>query len=90
FGISLLPARQGNGYAREAAGAVLDELFARMGYRRVTASIDPRNRPSIALVESLGFRPEAHHVESLLMYGAWVDDLVFALLKREWINHTSA
>ncbi|HET7300453.1 MAG TPA: GNAT family protein [Oleiagrimonas sp.] len=89
FGISLLPARQGHGYAREAVGAVLDELFGRMGYRRVTASIDPRNRPSIVLVEALGFRREAHHVESLLMHGAWVDDLVFALLKREWMDHTS-
>jgi len=88
FGISLLPARQGNGYAREAVSAMLDELFGRMSYRRVTASVDPRNRPSITLVESLGFRREAHHVESLLMHGEWVDDRMFALLKREWIDRT--
>lgn len=86
LGISLAPARQGHGYAREAMGAVLDHVFGAPGYRRVVASIDPRNRPSMALVETLGFRREAHHVESLRIHDEWVDDLIYALLKREWIG----
>lgn len=89
LGISLVPARQGNGYAREAMGAVLDHMFDSLGYRRVVASLDPRNRPSVALIEALGFRREAHHVESLRVYGEWVDDLVYALLKREWVGLAS-
>jgi len=32
----------------------------------------------------LGMRQEAHHVESYLFRGEWVDDVVFALLAREW------
>lgn len=84
FGISLRPAMQGRGYAREAIAGVLDHAFGRWGYRRVIASVDPRNGASVALLRALGFRKEAHHVESYLMRGEWVDDVVFALLAREW------
>lgn len=83
-GISLAPAYQGRGFAAEALRAVLDEAFAARGIHRVTASIDPRNAPSLALFERLGFRREAHHRESLWLNGRWVDDVVVAILEREW------
>lgn len=84
FGISLAPAHQGRGYAREALTAVIDHAFGAWGYRRVVGSVDPRNTASMALCRALGMRQEAHHVESLLFRGDWVDDVVFALLAREW------
>ena len=84
FGISLAPDQQGKGLAREALAAVIDRAFTSWGYRRVIGSVDPRNRSSVALLRALGFRQEAHHVESLLFRGEWVDDLIFALLAREW------
>jgi RimJ/RimL family protein N-acetyltransferase len=34
------------------------------------------------LVERLGFRKEAHFKESLYMDKKWVDDIVYAMLKR--------
>lgn len=84
LGISLRPERQGRGYAREAMSAALDLAFGEWGYRRAVGSVDPRNVASIALLRSLGFRQEAHHVESYLFRGEWVDDVIFALLAREW------
>ncbi|WP_247741407.1 GNAT family protein [Luteibacter sp. SG786] len=84
FGVTLRPDRQGRGYAREAMAAMLGLAFGTWGYRRVVGSVDPRNVASIALLRSLGFRQEAHHVESYLMRGEWTDDMVFALLAREW------
>jgi len=84
FGLSLHPARQRKGFAREAVGALVDRAFREWGYRRVVASVDPRNAASIALCRTLGFRQEAHHVESCRLRGEWVDDAVFALLAREW------
>jgi RimJ/RimL family protein N-acetyltransferase len=84
FGVTLRPDRQGRGYAREAMAAMIDLAFGPWGYRRVVGSVDPRNVASVALLRSLGFRQEAHHVESYLMRGEWTDDLVFALLAREW------
>ncbi|MBE1162910.1 GNAT family N-acetyltransferase [Dyella acidiphila] len=84
FGVTLAPAFQGRGYAREAVGALLDFLFRTHGAHRVHASIDPRNLASAALLRSLGMRQEAHFRESLKMRGEWVDDVIFALLAREW------
>jgi RimJ/RimL family protein N-acetyltransferase len=86
FGVSLRPERQGQGYAREAMSAALDRAFGDWGYRRAVASVDPRNVASIALLRSLRFRQEAHHVESCFFRGEWVDDVIFALLAREWTN----
>jgi RimJ/RimL family protein N-acetyltransferase len=86
FGLSLRPERQGRGFAREAMAAVLDLAFGEWAYRRAVGSVDPRNIASIALLRSLGFRQEAHHVESYLFRGEWVDDVIFALLAREWLR----
>jgi len=86
FGLSLRPERQGRGFASEAMAAVLDLAFGEWAYRRAVGSVDPRNIASIALLRSLGFRQEAHHVESYFFRGEWVDDVIFALLAREWLR----
>jgi RimJ/RimL family protein N-acetyltransferase len=86
FGITIAPAHQGRGYAREAAQALLDVLFRTRGAHRVHASIDPRNVASAALLRSLGMRQEAHFRESLKLRGEWVDDVIFAVLAREWLG----
>jgi RimJ/RimL family protein N-acetyltransferase len=84
FGISLAPAHQGHGYAREALRALLHQGFDVLGWRRVHASVDPRNEACIGLLQALGMRQEAHFRESLWLHGEWVDDMVFAMLAREW------
>lgn len=84
FGLSLRPSSQGRGFARETMAAMLDLAFLTWGYRRAVGSVDPRNVASVALLRSLGFRQEAHHVESYFFRGEWVDDMIFALLAREW------
>ncbi len=84
FGITLAPAYQRRGYAFEALTALLRLAFDTLGKHRAFASIDPRNAPSIALFERAGFRNEAHHVESLWLMGEWVDDVIVAMLAREW------
>jgi RimJ/RimL family protein N-acetyltransferase len=83
-GITLASDHQGQGYATEALSAVLDYLFLSLGKHRVFASVDPRNRASIALLERVGMRKEAHLRESVWCQGEWADDLVFAVLEREW------
>ena len=85
FGISLAPAAQGRGYAGEALRALFDHVLGQLGRHRVHASVDPRNLACLALLRSLGMRQEAHHRESLWLHGEWVDDVVFALLAREWL-----
>lgn len=84
FGISLAPAQQRQGYAREAVSALFGHGFGVLGWRRIQASVDPRNSACIALLRALGMRQEAHLRECLWLHGEWVDDMVFALLAREW------
>lgn len=84
MGVSIAPGHQGKGYATEAQRAVLDLLFNSMDKHRVFASADPRNTASVALMKRLGMRQEAHHLESYWMDGAWSDDVIFAILEREW------
>jgi RimJ/RimL family protein N-acetyltransferase len=84
FGLSLKPAAQHRGHAREVMTAAIDRAFSDWGYRRLVASVDPRNTASVSLCRALGMRQEAHHVESYKFHGEWVDDLIFALLVREW------
>lgn len=85
-GFTLDLKEQGKGYATEAMTGAISYLFNDLGKRRIIASIDPRNVKSIALVSRLGFRQEAHFKESMLIKGEWVDDLIFALLRSEWLK----
>lgn len=84
FGITIAPAFQSQGFAGEALRAVFEQLLGQLGRHRIHASVDPRNLASMAMLRSLGMRQEAHHRESLWLHGEWVDDVVFAMLGREW------
>lgn len=84
IGCTLNKDYQRKGYATESLKTIIDYLIHTLHKHRVIASIDPRNSNSIRLVKRLGFRKEAHFVESLFLNGKWQDDLVFALLAREW------
>lgn len=83
-GVTLADWAQGRGYAQEALGAALQVLFDDWGKHRVFASVDPRNVPSVRLLERLGMRREAHFRESLRDKGEWCDDFVYAILVDEW------
>jgi aminoglycoside 6'-N-acetyltransferase len=84
LGFTLAPAAQGHGYGAEAVRAMLGHLFTERDKHRVIASTDPRNARSIALLRRVGFRLEAHHRDSMWFKGGWADDMIFALLRREW------
>ena len=58
IGFAFLPEFWGQGYAFEAAAAVLDLAHTRLGLRRVLATVRPGNQSSIKLLEKLGLRYE--------------------------------
>jgi RimJ/RimL family protein N-acetyltransferase len=84
LGISLAHPHQGRGLAAETLEAVLGCLFESLHKHRAFASVDPRNHACMKLLERVGMRKEAHFRESLWLGGEWVDDVVFAMLAREW------
>jgi RimJ/RimL family protein N-acetyltransferase len=83
-GIALARPFQRRGLASEALAALLGFLFSQPDTHRTYCSVDPRNQPCVRLLEKVGFRREAHMVESLWINGEWVDDVIFAILQREW------
>ncbi len=84
------PTARGHGYATEASAAMLRLAFDGLGLHRVMARIDARNLPSARLAERLGMRQEAHLVENELFKGQWSDELVYAMLDREWPSSRAA
>jgi RimJ/RimL family protein N-acetyltransferase len=84
IGFSFDPAFQKKGYAKEAVTALLEYAFNTLKLHRVHATTDPRNTASRRLLEQLGFRQEGHLLENFWFKGAWVDDLLYGLLAREW------
>lgn len=84
LGYVFAPEYAGQGYATEAAAAVLALAFDGLGLHRVIARLDARNTSSARLATRLGLRQEAHLVQNERFKGEWSDELVFALLAQEW------
>lgn len=78
------PAHAGKGYASEAAAAVLGYAFGELKLHRVYGECDPRNASSARVMEKLGMRREAAHVDDIWIKGEWCGTWVFAMLGREW------
>jgi len=56
IGFALLPGFWGQGYAHEAAAAVMEHGKSTLGLKRIVAITNPDNRSSIRLLEKLGLR----------------------------------
>jgi RimJ/RimL family protein N-acetyltransferase len=83
LGFSFDPRHQGNGYATEAARALVDWAFAN-GFHRVYGRLEPRNTASARVLEKLGMRKEGVLVENEWIKGEWQSEAVYAILDREW------
>jgi RimJ/RimL family protein N-acetyltransferase len=84
IGFVVSPAYQGNGYATEAAAALLGLAFDRLGLHRVIGRCDARNTGSARVMERLGMRREAHFVQNEKFKGEWGDELIYAMLASEY------
>ena len=72
------------GYASEAARAILGVGFETLGLRRIWATADVRNEGSWRMLANLGMRREAHFVRDLFVKGHWRDTYLYAILADEW------
>jgi [ribosomal protein S5]-alanine N-acetyltransferase len=57
LGFAFLPRHRGQGYAREAAAAVLEHAFGTLGVDRILAIVSFGNTRSEIVLGKLGFRP---------------------------------
>ena len=72
------------GYISEVTPCLLDYLFEDMDIHRVVADCDADNVASYRTLEKLGFRREAHFIESYLVDGVYTSEYHYGLLQREW------
>ena len=75
----------GHGYAAESCRTLIQQAFSN-GIHRIYAECDPRNKNSWKLLETLGFRREAHLRQNVYFWkdenekAIWKDTYVYAKL----------
>ena len=84
MGYCLDDAAWGQGYATEAAHALLHWAFTTLDLNRVQAETDTRNTASARVLEKLGFVREGTLREDCIVNGEVSDSWVYGLIRREW------
>jgi RimJ/RimL family protein N-acetyltransferase len=74
----------GQGFATEAAGAMLQWAFDTLDLNRVQAETDTRNPASGRVLEKLRFVREGTLRENCIVDGDVSDSWVYGLLRRDW------
>ena len=79
----------GQGFATEAATALLQWAFNTLDLNRVQSEVDTRNVASGRVLEKLGFLHEGTLRENCIVEGEVSDSWVYGLLRREWEQRPS-
>ncbi|MCM3039361.1 GNAT family N-acetyltransferase [Paenibacillus motobuensis] len=74
----------GQGYATEAAGAMLRFGFHQLGLHRIYATCRPDNLGSAKVMQKNGMKYEGHLREHLWHKGKWHDSFQYSLLESEF------
>lgn len=74
----------GQGYATEAARAVLKFGFGDLGLHRIFGTCDPRNTASARVLQKVGMTYEGRLRETILIRDGWRDSEVYSILEQEW------
>ena len=74
----------GQGFATEAAAAMLSAGFDQLGLHRIFATCNPLNEASIHVLTKLGMRYEGCMVGQKWCRDAWRDVAMYAILEDEW------
>jgi len=74
----------GQGFASEAARALAQVGFERLGLHRLWATCDVRNAGSAAVLEKIGMRREGMLRQHLWVRDGWRDSYLYAVLAYEW------
>ena len=84
LGYCLAEAAGGQGFATEAASAVLQWAFNTLPLNRVQSEADTRNAASDRVLTKLGFSREGTLRENCIVDGEISDSWIYGLLRREW------
>ena len=90
IGYVFAPEAAGRGYATEAAGALLALGFEGLALHRITARLDARHDASCRVLERIGMRREALHLQDMWFKNEWSDTAIYAMLEYEWRESVEA
>ncbi|NNM46051.1 GNAT family N-acetyltransferase [Knoellia koreensis] len=79
----------GQGYATEAAVALMKVAFDELGLHRVWAQLDGRNDASARLCERIGMQREALFVQGSWFKDEWTDLAIYAIRADQWRTNGS-
>ncbi|MDZ8225034.1 GNAT family N-acetyltransferase [Nostoc sp. ChiVER01] len=74
----------GQGYATEAAQAILKFGFEKLRMHRIWSCCVAQNVASVKVLEKIGMRREGHLRKKELIKGKWYDNFIYAILDHEW------
>lgn len=89
IGYELDPDHWGQGYATEAAHAIVAFGFSELKLHRVWSWCIAENRGSSRVMEKLGMQREGHLRENEWIKGRWWDTLIYGILEHEWDAQTA-
>ncbi|GLC87245.1 GNAT family N-acetyltransferase [Lysinibacillus piscis] len=78
------PDYYGNGYASEAAEAMLAYGFEALKLHRIIATCQPENIASYRIMEKIGMRREGYFKKCIPSADGWWDEYYYAILSEEW------
>ena len=84
IGYELAPEHWGQGYATEAALAMVDYGFRELQLHRISSWCIANNAASARVLEKVGMKPEGRLRENEYFKGRWWDTLLYGLLRSEW------
>ena len=88
MGYEIAPHYWGNGYATEAARAIVELGFGPLDLHRIAAWCIAENTASSHVLEKLGMRLEGRLREQEWLKQRWWDTLLYAILEREYARHS--
>lgn len=74
----------GKGYTTEACTLLIQYLFEKMNFHRITLNAATTNRASQRVAKKLGFRREGLLRENQLLGNRWIDYYTYGLLQQEY------
>jgi len=89
IGYEIASSHWGQGYATEAAHAILKFGFEELGIHRIWAYCIAENLASARVLEKIGMSCEGHLREKELIKGRWYDHFLYAILDHEWKKKVS-
>lgn len=85
IGYFIKPKYWGQGFGTEMGNALIDYLFTNFNIHKVIASCNTKNNKSERIMEKLGMNKEGMLKRVRYKNGHWDDEMIYALLKEEWL-----